>query len=65
MKFNLDEIRRKLESNVIPKSLAGVDLNEYRRRVMESLKYEIVPASAPAVIRPDFVDRLMNQTCAR
>ena len=65
MKFNLDEIKRKLESNVIPKSLIGVDLNDYRRKVMENLKYEIVSAPAPAVMRPDFVDRLMNQTCAR
>lgn len=65
MKYDLKKILSKLESNVIPRSLGGVDLEKHRRKLMANMKYEVISSAAPKVVRPDFVERAMAGAAAR
>jgi len=58
MKYNLNKILQKLESNVIPRSMRRMDLAKTQAATMANLDYEIVLRKEPKINRPDFVEKM-------
>ena len=54
--FNLTQIEAKLYSNVIPKSLVGVDLNKEKEKMDRRLSNR-----SALIVRPNIVDELFGE----
>lgn len=60
MKYDLNKILKKLESNIVPRSMRRMDLCKAKEKAMLNLKYELVLVNEPKVNRPEFVQYMFD-----
>jgi len=60
MKYEINKILKKLESNIVPRSMRHMDLRKAKEKAMSNLNYELVLVNEPKVNRPDFVQYMFD-----
>lgn len=60
MKYDINKILKKLESNIVPRSMRRMDLGKAKEKAMSNLNYELVLVNEPKVNRPDFVQYMFD-----
>ena len=60
MKYDLNKILKKLESNIVPRSMRRMDLGKAKEKAISNLNYELVLVNELKVNRPDFVQYMFD-----